>query len=135
MEEVKRLTKDEIEKLYEHYLDVLKEYLVLQNLSKKTIDRTLHRACDFLYGYLNYNEPLDIHQGVNEISYFFSYHAPYKFWANAAKTREYGTAVKKLYLAMNNAGIVSAEELNLVLESIQDELDVLRYQKKEGEER
>jgi len=50
MEEVKRLTEDEIEKLYEHYLDVLKEYLVLQNLSKKTIDRTLHRAGYFLYG-------------------------------------------------------------------------------------
>jgi hypothetical protein len=134
MEEAKRLTEDEIEKLYEQYLDVLKEYLVLQNLSKKTIDRTLHRAGDFLYGYLNYNEPLDIHQGVNEISYFFSYHAPYKFWANAAKIREYATAVKKLYLAMNHAGIVSAEELDLVLESIQDELDVLRYQEKEGEE-
>lgn len=36
---------------------------------------------------------------------------------------------------MNYVGIVSAEDLNLVLESIQDELDVLRYQEKEGEER
>ena len=133
MKELKRLTEDEIEKLYVQYLDILKEDLVLQNLSKKTTDRTLHRAGDFLYGYLNYNVPLDIHQGVNEISYFFSYHAPYRFWANAAKIREYATAVKKLYLAMNHAGIVSAEELDLVLESIQDELDELRYQEKAEE--
>lgn len=133
IKEVKRLTEDEIEKLYEQYLDILKKYLVLQNLSKKTIDRTLHRAGDFLYGYLNYNEPLDIHQGVNEISYFFSYHAPHRFCANAAKIREYATAVKKLYLAMNHAGIVSAEELDLVLEAIHDELDMLRNRKKDEE--
>ena len=133
MEELKRLTEDEIEKLYVQYLDILKKYLVLQNLSKKTIDRTLHRAGDFLYGYLNYNEPLDIQQRVNAISDFFLYHAPFKFWANTAKIREYATAVKKLYLAMNHAGIVSTEELALVLEAIHDELDMLRDREKDEE--
>lgn len=44
MEEVKRLTIGEIEKLYEQYLDVLKEYLVLQNLSKKN-NRSYSSSC------------------------------------------------------------------------------------------
>lgn len=95
--------------------------------------RPLNRAGDFLYGYLNYDMPLDIHQGIDKVHSFFSYHAPYKFWANTAKIREYATAVKKLYLALNHAGIVNNEELDLVLEAIQDELDVLRYQEKDEE--
>ena len=126
MEEIKRITDSEIEKLYEQYLSVLKEDLVLQNLSKRTVDRTLHRAGDFLYGYLNYDAPLTIQQGVSRIYHFLFSHAPNKFYASFDKVKEYATAVKKLYVCLHRHGYISESDLNSVLDDVKTALSDLR---------
>ena len=118
--------ESEIVKLYEEYLDLLKKDLVSQNLSKKTMDRTLHRAEEFLFGYLNYDEPLTIEQGVHHVYHFLFTHAPNKFYASFDKITEYATAVKKLYVCLHRHGYVSDDELSFVLNDIKVSVADLR---------
>jgi len=107
------------EKLLDNFADRLRK----QNLAAGTINKHVENIDFYINEYLLYEDALEAHDGVGLVSMFLGYWFIKKaMWASATSIRNNAASLKKFYSFLHEQGLVSAEDLDRLKETIKDEM-------------
>jgi site-specific recombinase XerD len=116
----------QVEEIRQYNAAVLKDFetwLSKKGLSKKTINQHYANIDFYINHFLVYEMPQYPAEGIEEVSYFFSYWFIRKaLWSSAYSIKSNVSSLKKFYVFLQERGEVTADEVRELKETIKEEL-------------
>lgn len=104
-------------------LEDFKVWLRQKNLSDKTIKSHAENVDFYINEFLLYEAPTEPQDGADEISEFLGYWFIKKaMWASPAHIKGNAASLKKFYTFLHERGLVSADDLQELKETIKEEM-------------
>jgi intergrase/recombinase len=104
-------------------LDDFEVWLMRKNLSDKTVKNHIDNVDFYINRFLLYEDAVEPQEGVGSVSMFLGYWFIKKaMWASATSIRSTAASLKKFYTFLHERGMVSAEDLQQLKETIKEEL-------------
>ena len=98
-------------------------WLIRKNLAAKTIKNHIDNIDFYINHFLLYEDAVEPQEGVGAIGMFLGYWFIKKaMWASATSIRSNAASLKKFYTFLHERGMVSAEDLKQLKETIKEEL-------------
>ena len=98
-------------------------WLIQKNLADKTVKNHIDNIDFYINTFLLYDDAVEPQEGISGISMFLGYWFIKKaMWASAASIRSNAASLKKFYTFLHERGMVSAEDLRDLKETIKEEL-------------
>lgn len=112
-----------IRKENEIIISNFKNWLSIQNLSLKAIDKHTSNVDFYVNDFLLYEEAVEAKNGFGEIGMFLGYWFIKKaMWANKTAIRENAASLKKFYRYLFEEDKVSEEDFSALKESIKEDM-------------
>ena len=116
--------RDENIKRNEKFLEQFENYMIKENLSKKTIKKHYSNVELYINEFLNYYEIQKMEHGCYEAdSYLGNWYIEKCLFASKSSIKESATAIKKFYKCMLEHKNISEDDYNYLCESIKIGLD------------
>lgn len=104
-------------------LDDFEAWLIQKNLADKTIKNHIDNIDLYINRFLLYDDAVEPQEGIGSVSFFLDYWFIKKaMWASAASIKSNAASLKKFYTFLHERGMVSAEDLRDLKETIKEEL-------------
>jgi intergrase/recombinase len=118
--------EEDCKEIRESNARLLKEFgswLILSELSEKTIKNHISNIDFYINEYLLYEEAIEVVNGVNKVSMFLGYWFIKKvMWASKASIKSNAASLKKFYTFVNEKGLIDKEDLNDLMKMIKEEM-------------
>ncbi len=118
--------EEDCKEIRESNARLLKEFgswLILSELSEKTIKNHISNIDFYINEYLLYEEAIEVVNGINKVSMFLGYWFIKKvMWASKASIKSNAASLKKFYTFVNEKGLIDKEDLNGLMKMIKEEM-------------
>ncbi|MGK7932926.1 MAG: recombinase [Microcystaceae cyanobacterium] len=115
---------EKIRQANEKLLSEFEDWLKTSGLSPKTIKNHWSNVEFYINEYLLYEDIIEAKDGIDGVSLFFGYWFIKKAtWSSASSIKSHAASLKKFYTFMQEKGLVTKDNLNLLKETIKDEMD------------
>jgi len=104
-------------------LDDFSTWLRRSGLSSKTIKKHTENVDFYINEFLLYEDAQEPQEGVHSVGMFLGYWFIKKaMWASAASIKSNAASLKKFYTFLQERGLVSEDDLDLMKETIKEEM-------------
>jgi len=114
---------EKIRESNEGLLDDFSTWLRRSGLSSKTIKKHTENVDFYINEFLLYEDAQEPQEGVHSVGMFLGYWFIKKaMWASAASIKSNAASLKKFYTFLQERGLVSEDDLDLMKETIKEEM-------------
>jgi len=114
---------EKIRESNEGLLDDFSTWLRRSGLSSKTIKKHTENVDFYINEFLLYEDAQEPQEGVHSVGMFLGYWFIKKaMWASAASIKSNAASLKKFYTFLQERGLVSEDDLDLMKETIKEEI-------------